>query len=449
MLTMFRPHTSALFLGDILSFGLALWLSLLFRAGEVPTQDVFSSHIIPFAPLFVLWAIVFFVAGLYESRSIVLARRALSATLLTAQSINVSITAIFFFFVPFFGIAPKTLLLVYLCVSFLLVLFWRVLLFPWLGLQKTEDAIVVGSGTEVDSLVETLSSAHHAPARIVQVIDASHDSLSVLVSSMIEQVHPRFVIADFSDTRVATAFPELYSFLLRGIRFIDSSVLYEEVFGRIPLSMVNERWLACNISRSAHLLYDPLKRALDIVCGFVFGIISLIFYPFVILAIKLDDGGHVFITQERVGEGGQLFNIHKFRSMSGNDGGRYGASGATKLVVTRVGKFLRRSRIDELPQLWNVVLGSLSLIGPRPEVPSLVALYEKEIPFYTVRHLIKPGLSGSAQLYYHADPHHTADVSSTKMKLSYDLFYIKHRSLTLDLSIGIKTIRRILMRSSA
>jgi lipopolysaccharide/colanic/teichoic acid biosynthesis glycosyltransferase len=135
--------------------------------------------------------------------------------------------------------------------------------------------------------------------------------------------------------------------------------------------------------------------------------------------------------------------------MTGNDKGAYGAAGTTKLSVTRVGKFLRSSRLDELPQLWNVLRGDLSLIGPRPETPSLVAVYEKEIPYYGIRHLIKPGISGWAQLYHHADPHHATAVEETRKKLSYDLFYLKHRSLLLDVVIGLKTIRRVILRGNA
>ena len=110
---------------------------------------------------------------------------------------------------------------------------------------------------------------------------------------------------------------------------------------------------------------------------------------------------------------------------------------------------LRVSRLDEIPQLWSVVRGDLSLIGPRLEFPSLVEHYEKLIPYYGIRHLIKPGVSGWAQLYYHADPHHSADVEATKMKLAYDLYYVKHRSLTLDFIIAVKTIRRLLMGGNA
>ncbi len=448
MTTTFRPRTPALFLGDIFFFAFSLWVSLFLRAFEVPTGPVFAAHLVPFSLLFVVWVGVFFIIGLYESRSILLARRALSSTLLTAQVLNLVIAALFFFLVPIFGIAPKTLLFIYLVVSFLLVLFWRAVLFPWLGLQKAENALVVGSSPEIDEMIAALGSAYHAPARVAGVIAPVSNSLAAMVVDAVEQSHPRFIIADFHDPRVSAAFPELYNFLLQGIRFLDSALLYEEVFGRVPLSLVDPAWLARNVSRSAHVLYDPLKRSIDVSVALVLGVLSLVLYPFIAFAIYVEDGGSIFITQERIGEGGRPFRIYKFRTMTGNDNGKYGAGG-TKLVVTRVGHYLRISRLDELPQLWNVLMGKLSLIGPRPELPALVATYEKEIPFYAVRHLIKPGLSGSAQLYYHGDPHHAADVESTRMKLSYDLFYVKHRSLSLDLSIGIKTIRRILTRSNA
>ena len=129
--------------------------------------------------------------------------------------------------------------------------------------------------------------------------------------------------------------------------------------------------------------------------------------------------------------------------------GDYGESGKTKLKITRVGKWLRLLRIDEFPQLWSVVRGDLSLVGPRPELPGLVKLYEKEIPYYNVRHLIKPGLSGWAQLYHENHPHHAPDASETKVKLSYDLYYIKNRSLILDLKIALKTIKLLISRKGA
>ena len=133
--------------------------------------------------------------------------------------------------------------------------------------------------------------------------------------------------------------------------------------------------------------------------------------------------------------------------MTSNDGGNYSASGKSELQITRVGKFIRLTRIDELPQLWNVLRGDISLVGPRPEFPSLVAVYEKEIPYYNVRHLIQPGLSGWAQIYHSAHPHHAVAVNDTRDKLSYDLYYVKHRSFLLDLRIALQTFKALISKS--
>ena len=441
-----RPRTLVLFVGDIVFFVFALWLSLYLRDFTLPTSALFIAHLEPFSLLFIAWVGVFFIAGLYEVRSIILQRRAISAALVWAQAINMIIAALFFFFVPVFGIAPKTLLVIYLVVSLVLVFVWRVILYPNLGLQKSENAIVVGTGQEVEELVHALRNALHAPAHIAAVIAPSEGPLVATIKKAIAEHNPRFIIADFNETAVASAFPELYIYLSQGVRFIDAMTLYEEVFGRVPLSVIDERWLAHNVSGYSHGLYDMLKRAMDVVIAGAGGIVSLALYPFIALAIKIEDRGPVFIRQERVGEDDAPVSVYKFRSMTGNDSGAYGVSGVTKFSVTRVGAFLRVTRLDELPQLWNIVRGDLSLIGPRPEVPTLVQKYEEEIPYYGVRHLVRPGLSGWAQLYgEHA--HHGVDIDTTKNKLSYDLYYIKHRSLTLDITIVLKTIKKLLTRS--
>ena len=446
MATVFRPRTLVLFVGDILFFVAALFVTLFLRTGELPTEEIFMLHLRPFAILFAVWVVVFFIAGLYESRSIILARRALSSTLLVAQTFNVVIAAVFFY-LPLFAIAPKTILFIYLFVSFLLILFWRAVLFPRLGIQKPEPALVVGGRAEVLELAEALAHAPMAPARIAEIIKPGSSPLKARVEEALHKHQARFIIADFGDKEVSSAFPEMYNLLSEGVRFFDALVLYEEVFGRIPLSILNDQWFARNMSRSAHVLYDSVKRLMDIMIALPAALLSLVFYPFIILAIKLNDGGPAIISMPRVGESGHVFNFYKFRSMSGNDKGIYGQDGNSKLHVTRVGKFLRISRLDEIPQLWNLLRGDLSCVGPRPEVPTLVRLYEKEIPYYGVRHLIKPGLSGWAQLYHDNHPHHGSDVGATREKLSYDLYYLKHRSLTLDLVIILKTIKKLLTRS--
>ena len=211
------------------------------------------------------------------------------------------------------------------------------------------------------------------------------------------------------------------------------------------MSLITYSWFLENISVSPKFTYDFLKRIMDIVLSFFLGLISFLLYPFVYIAVKFDDGGNIFIWQERVGQNNQEIKIIKFRTMSVDDSGE-GEQGREN-KVTRVGKFLRASRIDELPQLWNVLKGDISLIGPRPELPNLVHLYEKEISFYNVRHLIKPGLSGWAQLYQKVVPKFSTDYEQTKTKLSYDLFYIKNRSFWLDIKIALRTVETLLSRS--
>ena len=445
MATVFRARTLALFLGDILFFVLALWVSLFLRTLSVPPEDVFINHLLAFSFLFATWTVIFVIAGLYESRSIILARRALSVSLLAAQTFNIILAALFFFLLPYFDITPKFLLIIYLLVSFLFIFIWRVVLFPRLWLQRPENAIIVGNISEAHELAEALNRAHRAPARVATVINPEEENLSHKVANAVEKHKAKFIIADLNNTAVSHAFPELYNFLSSGIRFFDVLNLYEQVFERIPLSNLDERWIARNISRYSHTWYDSLKRGMDIALAGLGVLLTLVVYPFVAIAIKLDDGGPIFITQTRVGEDNRPVRIYKFRSMRRNDTEL--TSQVSDNKVTRVGRFLRMTRLDEVPQLWNVVRGDLSLIGPRPELPSGVALYEKEIPYYGMRHLIKPGLSGWAQLYHDAHPHHAVHVEATREKLSYDLYYLKHRSLLLDLIIALKTFKKLLTRS--
>jgi lipopolysaccharide/colanic/teichoic acid biosynthesis glycosyltransferase len=231
--------------------------------------------------------------------------------------------------------------------------------------------------------------------------------------------------------------PHLYNLIFSKVRFIDEYKVYEDIFDRVPLSLVNYSWFLENISSGVHIAYDFLKRIMDISISLPLGLISLLVYPFVYIAIKLDDNGTAFFTQDRVGKGGKIIKIIKFRTMS---------EGISQ-HVTRVGEVLRRTRVDELPQLWNVIRGDISIVGPRPEIPTLVNQYKKEIPYYNVRHLIKPGLSGWAQIHQEKPPKFDIGFDETKIKLSYDLYYIKNRSFMLDLKIALQTVKTLLSRS--
>ncbi len=381
----------------------------------------------PFSVLFIVSVTVFYIAGLYGKHTTVL-RSKLPSTLLNAQFSNSVIAIIFFYLTPFFGITPKTILFIYLAISFVVVLAWRVYGYFLLGSKRVDNIVILGSGEEVTKLQEEINRNDVYNLRLVsKVVEAS------------------IVVIDFSDETVKIRLPNLYERIFSGVNFVDMHKMYEDIFDRVPLSLLKHNWFLENISNQPRAVYDSLKRLMDIVFSFVLGVVSLLVYPFVILAIKLDDGGPVFITQERVGQGNRLVKIHKFRSMSRNDAGDY-KNNSDENKITRVGGFLRRSRIDELPQLWNVLVGDISLIGPRPELPALAQTYEKQIPYYNIRHIIKPGLSGWAQIYQENHPHHKEAVDETKEKLTYDLYYIKERSLLLDLKIALRTIKTLLSR---
>ncbi len=423
-----RKEPVILLLGDLLSFVISLWLALFLRYLTLPSLNLFYTHLKPFSILFLASIIVFYIAGLYGKHTTILRSR-LPTTIFNAQLANSLVAIIFFYLIAFFGITPKTILFIYLVISFGLILLWRIYGYFLVGSSRVENVFIIGSGREVDELKNEINKNDVYNIRFVDKIE---DASTVIV--------------DFYDERVETMLPKLYMRIFSGVNFVDFHKIYEEIFDRVPLSLLKYNWFIENISTHPNTVYDTLKRLMDILLSLILFIVSLIFYPFVVLAIKLDDRGPVFISQERVGARGRLVKIHKFRSMSKNDSGDYKSGVARENRITRVGAFLRKSRIDELPQLWNVLVGDISLIGPRPELPALVDVYETEIPYYNVRHIIKPGLSGWAQIHQENHPHHKEAVMETKEKLTYDLYYIKERSLLLDIQIALQTIKTLLSR---
>ena len=440
-----RKESVLLFFGDILIFVFSLWLMLLVRYLELPSREIFLQHLGPFSLLFILWSLVFFIAGLYEKRTLVIKRK-LFADILNVQVINIIIASAFFYFVPIFGITPKTNILIYLAISFILILFWRAYIAPIIGVRKVANALLVGSREEMGEIRSAIRHNHWYNLNLVSSINLNkieNIDFQRDLSDLIYSENISVIIVDLKDKKVQPMLPHFYNLMFSGVKFMSIHDVYEDIFGRIPLELIQYDWFLKNISKSPHLFYDALKRAMDIVISFVLLIVSLIFYPFVYLAIKFEDGGPVFISQERIGKGGRKIKIVKFRSMTSD---KFDFDNDHSKEVTKVGKFLRKTSIDELPQLWGVLMGRQSLIGPRPELPELVRKYGQEISYYNIRHLHKPGLSGWAQIYHRNAPHHETDIENTKVKLSYDLYYIKHHSLLLDLKIALKTIKTLLFR---
>lgn len=435
-----------LLLGDVIVFAAALWLTLAIRYFAFPTSEQYETHLVAFFALFVIWPIVFFLAGLYAKHTRIF-RQKLPAMILAAQGLNVVIAALFFFLIPLFGLAPKTILVIYLVVSSPLIFLWRVLVFGRVRSSRVEKGVLLATGDDIRALYDEVQSDEHARFKFEKMIDTATCPAHEIVQEVIrlaEQDHMTFLAVDFSDKAVSVALPMIYDATFKKKRFllIDARELYQEVFDKVPLSLINYEWVLENLRPSR--FYDTIKRATDILFAFVLGIISLVVYPFVILAIKLEDGGSIFAPMPRVGKHQQHFKILKFRSMTGNDAGNYGQSGKTQLKVTRVGKWLRLLRVDELPQLWNILKGDLSFVGPRPEVPSLALQYSSKIPYYNARHLVVPGLTGWAQIRHDLHPHHGVAFEETKEKLTYDLYYLKRRSVLLDIYIILQTIKIVL-----
>jgi lipopolysaccharide/colanic/teichoic acid biosynthesis glycosyltransferase len=275
--------------------------------------------------------------------------------------------------------------------------------------------------------------------------DVNHLDFKKEIVERVYAEHITTIVIDTRHGKIDAILPTLYNLIFSGVRFIDMHKVYEDIFDRIPLSLVQYGWFLENISITRKFTYEFLKRFMDILIAVPLLLASLVLLPFVALAVALEDGGALFIAQERVGRSNKLIRILKYRTMTGSDRGEEVLKSRHK--VTRVGQFLRKTRIDELPQLWNVLTGDLSLIGPRPELPALVKRYEEEVPFYNVRHLITPGLSGWGQINDYDVPRQGVDIEKTKRKLSYDLYYIKNRSFFLDLKIALKTLKTLLSRA--
>lgn len=441
-----KREYGVLLVGDVIVFALALWVTLALRYFELPDLYLYLVHLVPFSMLFAAWILVFFIAGLYGKHTRIF-RSTLGSTVFGVQAINIAIAALFFWTIPAFVIAPRGLLVIYLAVSSPLIVAWRTLVFPHLRGVRPLRGVLIATGHDAAHLAKEVGEDARYPFKFDYVIDTAHAPSHEVIQRACRiagEDGVSFLAADVTDTAFAAALPIVYdaAFHKRRFSLVNVIDLYQEVFDRVPLSLVRYEWVLQNVSSSYS--YDLLKRWVDIAGTLVIGVLTLPLYPFIILAIKLDDGGDIFITQERVGRFQRPIRIYKFRSMTGNDQGRYGESGTSALHVTRMGKWLRILRLDELPQLWNVLRGDLSLVGPRPELPALAAQYNARIPYYNARYLLAPGLMGWAQLKHDRDPHHGTAVEETKEKLSYDLYYLKHRSLLLDLFIMLQTIRVVL-----
>lgn len=399
-----RRETLTLLLGDFLVLCLSLWVALALRNLAFPAYSYFVNNLVPFLPIFLVSLVVFYIAGLYEKQTRPI-QGVMGIRIFGAQVAMTTIAAVLFFILPL-SIAPKTILILYLVVSVVAESVWR---FYRMNREITEGkrtpVMLVGSGPTADELYEEVNNSN---------------------KYMI-----RFVGRAKDTDRMTHA---------RGPACMDVASLYEEIFDRVPLEYLDAVQLLESLPKH-RVLYDVSKRFFDVALALAGAIVAI---PCIIIAslFLIFSGGTPFIFTERIGKNGRVFRLIKLRSMLFNDHGSPELQKENRVTV--FGRMLRKTRIDELPQLWNVLMGDLSFIGPRPELPKIAEVYEREIPQYWMRHLITPGLSGWAQIHDYDAPRGGADVARTERKISFDLYYLKHRSFGLDLAIAIKTLRALL-----
>jgi sugar transferase (PEP-CTERM system associated) len=256
------------------------------------------------------------------------------------------------------------------------------------------------------------------------------------------------VVVSLTDARGKLAMDKLLDMRMAGVTFAHLVAVYEEYTGKIAIDNLRPSWLIFSEGFSMGRIFRAVTRSVDLAGSATLLVFSLPFLAVSALAIKLTSPGPVFYEQQRVGMNGRVFSLHKLRSMRNDaeaETGAVWANPGSDPRVTPVGRFLRRSRLDELPQLWNVIRGDMSLVGPRPERPEFVKGLTQEIPYYGQRHVVRPGLTGWAQVRYA----YGASVEDSMEKLQYDLFYIKNRSVGLYLYIIFETLKTIVTRSGS
>ena len=441
-----------LFLGDVAILYLSLYLTLLLRYGSNFSQQI-DIHLSPFSFLFIFWIIVFYIANLYELNYTKNSAEFYSS-LLTSIAISATISVIFFYLLPNIQIAPRRNLLIYIAVFTGLVSLWRWLYNKILGKTFRNNTIIVGFNQLAYDLARFLNKNPQYGYNLKYALDVSEQAAFSFqnvdfrqvrgvkdIEKIIESEHINTIILSPESYKLPDIIDVFYKSGKRNVQFVNLASAYEKIMKKVPLETLDQLWFLENISRGEKRLYEFLKRTLDLILTFIGMAVLLALLPFAATAIKFGSAGPVFYRQRRIGKGGEIFEVIKFRTMIQN-AEQNGAVWAAKEDgrVTKLGRFLRKTRLDELPQVINILKGEMSVVGPRAERPEFVEKLKKEIPFYEERLLVRPGLSGWAQINYGKD----LNSNDTKEKLQYDLYYIKNRSFTVDMAVVLKTIKTVL-----
>lgn len=330
---------------------------------------------------------------------------------------------------------------------------WR-LGFGWLVQLPilVERVYVVGSGERAQRLVQGLRQNPEIGVEIASWTGklegaVTREAVAAHLMEVVKKQKVHRVIVAVPDRRGTTPMKELLELRMQGVKIEEATSWLEKISGKIEVESLYPSWLVFNEGFRRSAIFVLFRRMFSIVISLTGLLFALPLLPFIALAVRLDSAGPVFYTQTRVGKAGRHFKVVKFRTMrqdaESGTGAQWAANNDPR--ITRVGKFLRISRLDEIPQLWCVLKGDMAFVGPRPERPEFIESLSKEIRFYGVRHMVRPGVTGWAQIKYK----YGSTIEDAREKLQYDLYYIKHASIGLDLLIMFQTVKIVLLGRGA
>jgi sugar transferase (PEP-CTERM system associated) len=340
------------------------------------------------------------------------------------------------------------------------ILCWRLAFNQVTGSLRLEERVLfVGTGETARKVARQILDQRDFAYRVIGFIDDDPSRIGERIVNpaivgtpadierLIAHHHIDRIVVGLPDRRGKLPIEELLRAKMAGVRVEDATTTYERVTGKILIDDLRPSWLIFSDGFRVSRVTRLMKRTIDLILSLLLAVATLPLMALTALLVWLDDGGPVLYRQERVGENGRTFTLSKFRSMrkDAESGGQpiWAKDGDDR--VTRIGRFIRKTRLDELPQLWNVLRGDMSFVGPRPERPFFVEQLSKEIPFYQQRHAVKPGITGWAQVKYR----YGSSLEDAMEKLRYDLYYIKHLSVIFDLTIVFDTVKVVLFRKGA
>jgi sugar transferase (PEP-CTERM system associated) len=451
MLRIFRHYVSGLafilFLGDVAVISAALYLTELSAvwAGYAP----FAARLVEATAVI---AFILYVGDLYQPRQAI-GPRELVARVLICQGAAAMVLAALGFAVPGLRLGRSAFLETFLFTTIGLIAWRTVLLAAWSQHQMTAQVLVLGTG-QVGRLIADLEPTSARPFRIIGYLDDMPEAGELVPAGyallgkiqdldvLVEETRPDIVVVAQIDRRGCFPTRALLECRLRGIRVEDWPTFYEKATGKILVTAVRPSWLIFSDGFVKTARTEIVKRLFDISVSLIGLLLAAPIMVLVAIAIKLESSGPILYRQSRLGQNGCVFILNKFRSMRQDAEKHTGPvwTTAKDTRITRVGAVLRRTRLDELPQLVNVLVGHMSFIGPRPERPEFVSELQKTIPFYMERLAVKPGITGWAQVRYQ----YGSSVEDAVEKLQYDLYYIKNLSLFLDLLIVLNTVQVVL-----